>query len=75
MAIYLSGTVVGSLGELPVDDRIRILGVLERIRIKPQSYLRKLIKDPSYRLKMEGFRLYLDLSEDDIIILLLKKDR
>jgi len=75
MTIYLSGTAVGSLGELPRDESERILGVLERIRIKPQKYLRKMIKDPAYRLRMEGFKLYLDLSEDDIIVLLLKKDR
>ena len=75
MTIYLSGIAVYTLGELPVDERKKVLGVLERIRIKPEKYLRKMIKDPAYRLRMEGFRLYMDLSEDDIIILLLKRDR
>jgi mRNA-degrading endonuclease RelE of RelBE toxin-antitoxin system len=72
MNIYLTRTAVESIGELEKEDIERLFGVLERIRIRPGRYLRKLINDPGYRLRMEGVRIYLDIAEDDIVVLLVK---
>ena len=42
----------------------RIISTLERIRIRPESYLIKLIGDPGYKLRIGDFRLYIDLNRN-----------
>lgn len=74
MAVYLSGTTLKTLGELAPFERERIFGVLERVRIRPEKYVRKLLNDPAYRLRMEGFNLYIDLSEGDLVVLLIMRN-
>ena len=73
MAVYLSGTALNTLGELSPDERERIMGVLERISIRPERYLRKMKWDPAYRLRMDDLRIYLDISGEDVVVLVLKK--
>jgi len=44
-------------------------GAVERIRVHPERYLRKMLMDPAYRLQTEDHFIYIDLSGDDIIVL------
>ena len=60
------------LSKLERDTQIRILKTLKRIRIRPESYLVKLIDDPSYKLRVEDYRLFIDIIENKLILLVLK---
>lgn len=52
--------------------QIRIIKVLERIRIRPESYVTKLVGDPGYKLCVGDYRIILDIEKDKLIILILK---
>ncbi len=69
--IYFSRTAVSSLRNMEVSEARRIVCVLERIRIRPDRYLRKLVNDPAYRLRTGPGYVYIDLSEDDLIVLMI----
>lgn len=51
----------------------QIVGSLERIRIRPEKYVRRVISDPCYRLRISSVYLYIDLIGDDIVVLFLNQ--
>ena len=69
--IYFSRSAVSSLRNMEVSEARRIVCVLERIRVRPERYLRRLVSDPAYRLRVEMGYLYMDLSEDDLVVLMI----
>jgi Cytotoxic translational repressor of toxin-antitoxin stability system len=50
----------------------RIIKALERIRIRPEVHVKKLVCDPSYRLRVGEYRVILDIERDKLIILVIK---
>ena len=50
----------------------RIISTLERIRIRPESYVTKLVGDPGYKLRVGDYRIIMDIDKKKIIILILK---
>ena len=50
----------------------RIIVSLERIRIRPELYVKKLVGDPGYRLRVGDYRVILDIFQDKLIILVIK---
>lgn len=46
----------------------RIISTLERIKIRPQTHVTKLVGDPGYRLRVDVYRVILDLDEGNLII-------
>ena len=47
----------------------RIASALERIRIRPEPFLTKLVGNDSYRLKVGDYRVIIDLYRDKLIVL------
>ena len=60
------------LSKLPRDIQKRIIYALERIRIRPESYVSKLVGDSGYRLRVGDYRVILDIDRSKLIILALK---
>lgn len=60
------------LKKLERPIQLRILKVLERIRIRPEKYITKLIGDLGYKLRVGDYRIILDIEKDKLIILILK---
>lgn len=58
--------------KLEKDVQERIIKILERIRIRPESYVKKLIGDPGYRLRVGDYRVILDIQKSELIILVIK---
>ena len=58
--------------KLEKDIQKRILKALKRIRIRPEAYLVKLIDDPSFKLRVGDYRLFIDIIEDKLILLVVK---
>ena len=50
----------------------RIIKTLERIRIRPEVHVKKLIGDPGYRLRVGEYRVIIDIYKDKLIILVIK---
>lgn len=50
----------------------RIISSLERIRIRPEAYVTKLVGDPAYKLRVGDYRILLDISQGKLIILVIK---
>ena len=60
------------LRKLGQQDRERIISALERIRIRPQRYVTKLVGDPGYRLRVGDYRVIMDIDSKRILILVLE---
>lgn len=58
--------------KLEKDTQKRILKALKRIRIRPESFLTKLVDDPSFKLRVGDYRLFIDIIEDKLILLVIK---
>ena len=50
------------LEKLPKDVRIRIINALERIRVRPEGYLTKLVGDPAYKFRVGDYRIFIEES-------------
>jgi mRNA interferase RelE/StbE len=58
--------------KLEKDIRERIIKALERIRIRPDIHVKKLVGDPGYRLRVGEYRVIIDIYKDKLIILVIK---
>ena len=58
--------------KLERDVQERMIKALERIRIRPESYVKKLVGDPAYRLRVGDYRVILDIQKAELIILVIQ---
>jgi mRNA interferase RelE/StbE len=58
--------------KLEKDVQERIIKALKRIRIRPESFVKKLVGDPGYRLRVGDYRVILDIYKSELIILVIK---
>jgi mRNA interferase RelE/StbE len=69
--IFFTDKALKQLEKLEKDDQERIIKSLERIRLRPEAYVTKLIDDPGYRLRVGDYRVILDIEKEKLIILVL----
>ena len=50
----------------------RIIDTLERIRIRPESNITKLVGDPGYKLRVGDYRVIMDIDNNNLLILVIK---
>lgn len=50
----------------------RIIFALERIRIRPEDYLTKLVGDPGYKLRVGDYRVIMDIDKTNLLVLVIK---
>jgi len=70
--IIFSPKAEGQFKKLEKRIQERIISVLERIRIRPEIYVSKLVGDPGYKLRIGDYRVILDIDRNRLIILILK---
>ncbi len=70
--VLFSDIALKQLKKLEGDISWRIIATLERIRIRPDAYVRKLVGDEGYRLRVGDYRVILDLNKEKLIILVLR---
>ena len=53
-----------------LDERIKrkIVSGLERIKIRPHKFVKRLYNSPYYRLRIDNYRIILDIKETQLII-------
>ena len=60
------------LQKLDKKTQKHIISVLERIRIRPERFVKKLIGDPGYRLRIGDYRVIMDIDKGNLLILVIK---
>jgi mRNA interferase RelE/StbE len=70
--IVFSETAFKQMKKLDRQNQERIIAALERIRIRPEDHLKKLVGDPGYRLRVGDHRVIVDIDRDVLRILVLK---
>lgn len=50
----------------------RIISALERIRIRPEAFIIKLVGDPGYKLRVGDYRIIMDIDKNNLLILIIK---
>ena len=45
-----------------------MISALERIKIRPESYITKLVGDPGYKLRVGDYRVIADIDESKYLI-------
>jgi len=70
--IEFSITAEKQFKNLEKSIQIRILSVLERIRIRPYPHVKKLVGSPFFRLRVGEYRVILDIKNDKLIVFVIE---
>ena len=60
------------LDKLDNSDRERIIKTLERIKIRPEIFLEKLIGEEGYKFRVGDYRLFIELDKGNLCILVIE---
>ena len=60
------------LKKLDNNLQIRILDVLNRIRIRPHHFVKRLVGSPYFRLRVGDYRIILDIQNDKLVIVVVE---
>lgn len=50
----------------------RVISALERIRLRPEYFVKKLIGSPYYRLRVGDYRVILDIKQNQLTIIVIE---
>ena len=70
--IIFSDNALTQLKKLEHSIQERIIKSLERIRIRPEAYITKLVGDPGYRLRVGDYRVIMDIDKETLHFLIIK---
>lgn len=70
--IIFSDKAFKQLKKLEQETQERIIKVLERIRLRPEKFVTKLVGDPGFRLRIGEYRVIVDIDKDRLLILVIK---
>tara|TARA_Y100000310_G_C20696429_1_gene826063 strand:- start:1909 stop:2160 length:252 start_codon:yes stop_codon:yes gene_type:complete len=69
---FLTNEAKKFLKKLNVKDQKRIISTLERCRVRPHSYVKKLVASPYFRLRVGDYRVILDIKGDKLLIIVIE---
>ena len=70
--IIISDRALKQLSKLEKSIQERILNALERIRVRPESFVTKLVGEQGYKFRVGDYRVILDIEKSRLNILILK---
>lgn len=70
--IFFSDKAKKQLDKLERDVQERIVKSLERIRIRPEAYVVKLVGETAYKLRVGDYRVILDIYQEKLLVLVIK---
>ena len=70
--IIFSDTASKQFKKLEQKIQQRIFNALDRIKIRPEAYLIKLVGQDLYKFRVGEYRLLMDLFQDKLVILVVK---
>lgn len=71
-SVEFSETAEKQLYKLEKDAQARIISALERCRVRPHHYAKKLAGMPYFRLRIGYYRVILDIKNDKLIIFVIE---
>ena len=69
--IVIDEKVLKKISKLSHYVQERIFRALERIRVRPESYITKLVGQSCYKFRVGDYRLILDIEKNRLLILVL----
>ncbi|PIU62699.1 cytotoxic translational repressor of toxin-antitoxin stability system [archaeon CG_4_10_14_0_2_um_filter_Archaea_38_6] len=69
--IIFTKTAKEQLEKLENNMQKRIIAVIERIRIRPGKFVKRLTGMPYYRLRVGNYRIILDIQKEKMMIIIL----
>ena len=69
--IIISKRVEKFLDKLDSQDKERIILSLEKLRIRPEAYIKRLVGEKSYKFRVGDYRLIVDLEKDKLLVLVI----
>jgi mRNA interferase RelE/StbE len=60
------------LKKLNEDDSKRIVSIIERCRVRPHSFVKKIVSSPYFRLRVGDYRVILDIKAGKLIIIVVE---
>ena len=70
--VILAKNVEKYLDKLNSKDRERIINSLEKLRIRPEHYLVRLVGEKNYKFRVGNYRLIVDLDNNLLSVLVIK---
>ena len=70
--ILFSDKALKQLKKMERHVQERIIAAMERVRIKPEKYVTKLVGDPGYKLRVGDYRIMMDIDNKKLQVLVLK---
>ena len=70
--IEFTDDALKQLKKLERNIQARILATLERIRVRPEHFLTKLVSDPAYKLRIWDYRLLVDMDKERLMVLVIR---
>ncbi len=70
--IIFSDTSFKKLKKLDKNIQKRIISALERIKVRPENFVRRLVNSPYFCLRVGKYRVILDIKHEKLIILVLE---
>jgi len=70
--IIISDSAFKQLKKLDKTAQARIIKALERIRIRPEAFITKLVGYPGYKLRVGDYRVLMDFDRGKLLIVVLK---
>jgi mRNA interferase RelE/StbE len=73
-SVLISDKAKKQLKKLDRNIRERIIKTIKRSRIRPYSYVKKLVESPYYRLRVGDYRVIMDIKDNKLRILVIEID-
>ena len=70
--VIFSEKALKQFNKLEKSVRQRIVAVLERIQVRPEAYLKKLLGNQNWRLRVGDYRLIIDIDKGKLMILVIE---
>lgn len=71
-SVIFSDEAKDAFSKLEREGQKRILSALERCRVRPDHFLKRLVGSPYYRLRAGNYRIIIDLQHEQIILLVVE---
>ena len=71
-SIEFTSNAEKQLYKLERKTQERIIRVLERIKIRPLHFVKRIVGSPYYRLRVGDYRIILDIRQDKLIIFVIE---
>ncbi len=70
--VIFSDKAVKQINKLEKPIKERIINAIERIRIRPEQHITKLVGDIGYKLRVGDYKVIMDIDKGKLIIFIIK---